>query len=216
MRVRSQVFSPQLMCRPRYFYEQNQDEGRYSRRMITRPAEQGAPPPPPKNIYKPNSPQICHSGFRQDSSSAFSIQYCHNPFAKAIHDNSRRLLILNYVFSSCFGSQQCSRRHLVSCLVITINIQIILIPSYRVGLAKKSELFFFFQIDAARVHDFRSQLLQLIPLVTTTAQAQNDRQSISQNKRSTTENAQPPPLLKMSSVNISFSQKGLTLVSCTI
>lgn len=78
-----------------------------------------------------------------------------------------------------------------------------------VGLPKKTQTYFFFQIDNLRVHDFRKQLVKLIPLITTTAQAIVDQEKIAQHKKSTAQGKGAPPLLKLSGVNLVFSHKGL-------
>lgn len=72
------------------------------------------------------------------------------------------------------------------------------------GLPKKTQTFLFFQIDQNRVQDFRTQLYQLVPLITTTAQTVKDRAKIAQNKGK--------PLLKLSGVNVAFTHKALLLM----
>ena len=76
------------------------------------------------------------------------------------------------------------------------------------GLPKKTETFIFFQIDSKRVQDFRKQLATLIPLITTTAQVIKDKTKIGQTKGDSNKTG----LLKLSGVNIAFSQKGLVQV----
>ena len=76
-------------------------------------------------------------------------------------------------------------------------------------------MYFFFQIDVTRVHDFRIQLAKLVPLITTTAQVANDREKIVQNKKNAAGKNVAVPLLKMSGINIAFSQKGLSKVGPT-
>lgn len=72
------------------------------------------------------------------------------------------------------------------------------------GLPKKTQTFLFFQIDKNRVKDFRTQLGQFVPLITTTAQAIKDREKIKEGRGQ--------GLLKLSGVNVAFSQKGLGLL----
>ena len=78
------------------------------------------------------------------------------------------------------------------------------------GLPKKTETFFFFQIDKNRVHDFRAQLAHLVPLITSSAQAIDDQNKIAQHKK-----GGHGGLLKLSGVNVAFTHKGLTAVSST-
>ena len=80
----------------------------------------------------------------------------------------------------------------------------------RPGLPKKTQTYFFFQIDHARVHEFRIQLAHLVPLITTTNQVIEDQEKIAQHKKSAKDDKH---LLKLSGVNIVFSQKGLAQVS---
>jgi len=80
------------------------------------------------------------------------------------------------------------------------------------GIPKKTETFFFFEIDKDRIHDFRTQLAQLLPLITSTAQIINDRERISQNKDAAGKDGSLP-LLELSGVNIAFTHKGLLQVS---
>ncbi|KAI9652145.1 MAG: hypothetical protein M1831_007177 [Alyxoria varia] len=72
------------------------------------------------------------------------------------------------------------------------------------GLSKKTQTFLFFQIKETHATDFRKQLNQLIPLITTTTQAVSDRQKIIEERRN--------GLVKVSAVNITFSNKGLKLL----
>lgn len=81
------------------------------------------------------------------------------------------------------------------------------------GLPKKTETFFFFQIDHARVHDFRTKLTQLIPRIKSTAQVVDDRKKIEQSKKDAAGKPNPPPLIKLSGVNIAFTHKGLLEVN---
>lgn len=76
------------------------------------------------------------------------------------------------------------------------------------GLPKKSQIFYFFQIDKNHIQDFRIQLKQFIPLITSNAQSVSDHDKIAQHKKNGDKS-----LLKLSGVNISFSQKGLAAVS---
>lgn len=75
------------------------------------------------------------------------------------------------------------------------------------GLPKRTQTYYFFQIDDARVQQFREQLAKLIPLITTTTQAVADRQKIADNKKNAKDGK--PALLTMSGVNLAFTQKGL-------
>lgn len=77
------------------------------------------------------------------------------------------------------------------------------------GLPKKTQTYFFFLIDESRVQAFRRQLALLIPLITTTAQVFSHHEKISQNKKDAVGRGVSPSLLKISGVNIVFSQKGL-------
>ena len=78
----------------------------------------------------------------------------------------------------------------------------------------KTETFYFFQIDSAYVHDFRTHLTQLLPLITTTAQVVEElRPKIAQTKKDAAEKGTAPPIVEMAGVNIAFSHKGLVLVS---
>ena len=63
----------------------------------------------------------------------------------------------------------------------------------------------FFQID--NVDGFRKQLRQLVPKITTAEQAANDKDTIKKHKQ-----AGGKDLLKISGLNIAFSQTGLTKV----
>ena len=85
----------------------------------------------------------------------------------------------------------------------------------RVGLPKKTQTYLFFQIDPARVQDFRTQLADLVPLITTTVQAQDDLEKIAKSKRSSVEKGMAPAVLKLAGVNILFSHKGLVKVGPT-
>ncbi|KAL9100162.1 MAG: hypothetical protein Q9163_004427 [Psora crenata] len=83
------------------------------------------------------------------------------------------------------------------------------------GLPKKTETFVFFQIDDARVHDFRTQLTKLVPMITTTAQVIDDRNRIAEHKKNRGGKDADPPLLEMAGVNIAFSHKGLAKMEIT-
>lgn len=83
----------------------------------------------------------------------------------------------------------------------------------RAGLPSKTQTYYFFSIDQARVKEFRKQLAHLIPLITTTAQAFGFRKTISEEKSASAKRGVPGPLLKISGVNIAFSHKGLQKVS---
>lgn len=81
------------------------------------------------------------------------------------------------------------------------------------GLPKKTEQFFFFQIDDGKVKEFRTALANLIPLIRTAAQALDDQKKIEQSQKEAGDKGVTPPLLKLSGVNIGFTQAGLKLVS---
>lgn len=81
------------------------------------------------------------------------------------------------------------------------------------GLPKKTETFLFFQIDPHRVQDFRKKLTQLIPHIKSTAQVVDDRKKLAQNKKDAVEKNYPPPIIKLSGLNIAFSRKGLVQVN---
>ena len=83
----------------------------------------------------------------------------------------------------------------------------------RAGLPSKTQTYFFFLIDQARVEEFRKQLAHLIPLITTTAQAFDSRKTISDEKSNAAKRGVPCPLVKLSGVNIVFSHTGLQKVS---
>lgn len=88
-----------------------------------------------------------------------------------------------------------------------------LILSRSKGLPKKAETFLFFQIDDAKVQEFRSQLANLIPLITTAAQALDDQKKILQSKHDAAHKKVAYPLLKLSGVNVAFTHSGLRKVS---
>ncbi|KAI0636146.1 peroxidase TAP [Trametes polyzona] len=82
------------------------------------------------------------------------------------------------------------------------------------GLPKKSQQYIIFQIDD-NVTAFRKALNKLIPLITTTTQVHQDRAKIAANKKAAQEAGKAPQLLKLSGVNIAFSQAGLTKLGIT-
>ncbi|KAI0648827.1 peroxidase TAP [Trametes meyenii] len=82
------------------------------------------------------------------------------------------------------------------------------------GLPKKSQVYIVFQIDD-NVTAFRQHLAKLIPLITTTTQVQQDRAKIAANKKAALEAGKKPQLIKLSGVNIAFSQAGLTKLGIT-
>lgn len=89
----------------------------------------------------------------------------------------------------------------------------------RAGLPKKTQIYFFFQIDDARVPEFRRQLAKLVPLITTTAQVADDRQKIAEKKEEDPRNGDhhdddddARKTLKISGVNLAFTKKGLVKV----
>lgn len=83
----------------------------------------------------------------------------------------------------------------------------------RAGLPKKGEIFFFFKIRDNRVQDFCTKLSDLIPLITTVAQCQDDQERIAREKRRASEKHKTPVVIEMSGINIAFSQKGLNKVN---
>lgn len=83
----------------------------------------------------------------------------------------------------------------------------------RAGLPKKTQTYFFFVVDESRIQEFRTRLADLIPLITTTAQVLGRQKTISQNKTDAARRGVSPSLLKISGVNIVFSQKGLAKVT---
>jgi Dyp-type peroxidase family len=83
------------------------------------------------------------------------------------------------------------------------------------GLPKKTETFFFFQIDDGKVDEFRAQLAQLIPLIRTAAQALDDHKRIRKSQKDAEHKKEPKPLLKLSGVNIAFSHSGLKKLGIT-
>ncbi|KAL1597921.1 hypothetical protein SLS60_008409 [Paraconiothyrium brasiliense] len=98
-----------------------------------------------------------------------------------------------------------------------------------VGLSKKTEVFFFFQITNAGA--FKSQLKNVVPLITTADKATGEKEAIrafkaekqvringvngSSGTNELGEITANPPLLSVVGVNIAFSQKGLTALGVT-
>ncbi|TCD63946.1 hypothetical protein EIP91_004756 [Steccherinum ochraceum] len=77
-----------------------------------------------------------------------------------------------------------------------------------IGFSKKLEVNLFFQID--NTDGFRKQLGQLVPKITTAVQVTNDKASIKKHKQ-----AGGKDLLKISGLNIAFSQSGLNKLGIT-
>ena len=77
--------------------------------------------------------------------------------------------------------------------------------TYRCGLPKKKELFFFFEILNAAT--FRQQLVNFVPLVTSVEDAQEEKKAIERHKKQ-----RKPGLAKLAGVNIAFSHKGFVKV----
>ncbi|KAI0833770.1 peroxidase TAP [Trametes gibbosa] len=82
------------------------------------------------------------------------------------------------------------------------------------GLPKKVQEYIIFQIGSD-VIAFRKALNKLLPLITTTTQVQQDRAKIAANKKAAEEKGKKPELIKLSGVNIAFSQAGLTALGIT-
>ena len=80
------------------------------------------------------------------------------------------------------------------------------------GLPKKTETFYFFNIDPHHVHDFRTKLTQLIPHIKSSAQVVDDRKKLAQNKKDAADKKHPPPIIKLSGLNIAFTHKGLVAI----
>lgn len=80
----------------------------------------------------------------------------------------------------------------------------------RSGLPKKVETYWFIQIQKDQVDQFRTALGQLVPLITTTSDVLRCRWEIGHHKKHGDKKGH---LLKLSGVNVAFSQKGLTIVS---
>ena len=109
-----------------------------------------------------------------------------------------------------FKAISCTTNHLIVAIVR-------LTPTRAGGLPKKTETLYFFQIDHAKVREFRTQLGYFVPLITTSAEVLNEhRPKIAQSKKDATEKKTDPLVVNMCGVNIAFTQKGLRLVSCTI
>lgn len=110
------------------------------------------------------------------------------------------------------GSEQCSSRYLVRPRrrnVIPPRLMLL----HRSGLPKKTETSFFFRIDDSRVEEFREQLAELVPMVTTVAQVANDKKKIVQHRRQIAMvKTDTPELLGVSGVNLAFTKKGLEKV----
>ena len=85
----------------------------------------------------------------------------------------------------------------------------------RVGLPKKTQTYFFFQIDDSQVHGFRVQLGKLLPHITTTAQVTEDMKKIAVHKKKAADERSIPTLIEVSGVNIVFSHKGLSKIGIT-
>ena len=85
-------------------------------------------------------------------------------------------------------------------------------PTSAGGLPKKTETCLFFQIDKEEAVDFRKQLTHLLPMITTSAQVVRDRGKIDDGKKESKGKGKCPPLLKLTGVNIAFSQAGLAMV----
>lgn len=83
---------------------------------------------------------------------------------------------------------------------------------HSVGLPKRAQQYIIFQIGS-NVSGFKQALAQLLPLITTTTQAMQNRAAIAANKKAAEEQGKTPELLKMSGVNIAFSHAGLAAVS---
>ncbi|KAJ3480770.1 dyp-type peroxidase [Meripilus lineatus] len=83
-----------------------------------------------------------------------------------------------------------------------------------VGLLKKTETFYFFQISDD-VNAFRTQLSQLAPLITSTTAAMDHRKTVSQSKKDALAQGREPPVVPIAGLNIAFSQSGLTKMGIT-
>ena len=77
--------------------------------------------------------------------------------------------------------------------------------TYRGGLVKMKEHFFFFEVLDATA--FRQQLLKLVPHIKSVVDAQKDRKTVRDHKKQ-----RKPGLVKMVAVNIAFSHKGFVKV----
>lgn len=96
----------------------------------------------------------------------------------------------------------------MSCMAVSICHFLADLTFRRFGLPKKVETYLFVRI--VKVDDFRSRLNHLVPLITTCADVAEDREKIHRHKKDATETGK---LMKLSGVNIAFSQKGLEQVS---
>lgn len=81
----------------------------------------------------------------------------------------------------------------------------------RLGLPKKTQTFSFFRIDDKHVTDFRTQLLHLLPLITSSTDATGHRERIARHKRN-----KDAGLLSITGVNVAFSSRGLQKVSSNL
>jgi len=77
------------------------------------------------------------------------------------------------------------------------------------GLPKKGETFFFFNINDWSIHDFCKQLGDLVPRITTAIEVQHDQASIAKEQKRARLEGTDCQILDMTGVNISFSQRGL-------
>ena len=75
-----------------------------------------------------------------------------------------------------------------------------------IGFSKKAELFWFFEIVDAK--DFRIKLKDVVPLIKTSADAQQNRARIIKHKKS-----DAAGLVRVAQANIAFSKAGLKKVS---
>lgn len=82
-----------------------------------------------------------------------------------------------------------------------------LIYLQRVGLAKKTETYLFFEI-VGDVSGFRKQLALILPSITSATQVSQHKDQISKNKQEHT----TPELLKISAVNLLFTHRGIVKV----
>ncbi|ETS85594.1 hypothetical protein PFICI_03619 [Pestalotiopsis fici W106-1] len=83
------------------------------------------------------------------------------------------------------------------------------------GIAKKVQTFFFFRIKADHAASFRNQLTHLLPLITSAKDARSFREEIKDAKRRIAPEGHQIGLIENSSVNIAFSQFGLTALGIT-
>lgn len=80
---------------------------------------------------------------------------------------------------------------------------------FRLGFPKRAEDFIFFAVNDAAA--FKKNLGQLIPLITTTAQVQQERKDICNHK-----DLNKPGLVKCLGINIAFAKQGLSKVNYRI